>query len=339
MRMANGFGGVVYLGKNRRKPYAARVTVGWSESKRQIFKYIGYFENKMDALAALIEYNKNPYDLAARKLTFAEIYDAWSAKHYETISNGSIIAYKGAYNKCASLYNIPFAEIKTAHLQAVIDEYKNSSSVRIVKVVVGFLYDYAIKNDIVEKDYSKFIELPKKEKKREKIPFTADEIALLWKHKNDLYIDMILVLLYSGMRISELLDMKIEKIDLENRVMVGGVKTSAGINRTIPIHADIAPIIRENMEKHKVYLFETPRGKKHRYGNVGQPIIKAMQSLGLDHTIHETRHTFISQCSRLGIDPVTVKRIVGHSTKDITEHYTHKNADDLIAAIDEFKYF
>ena len=63
-----------------------------------------------------------------------------------------------------------------------------------------------------------------------------------------------------------------------------------------------------------------------------------MKTLGLDHTIHETRHTFISQCSRIGIDTVMVKRIVGHSTKYITEHYTHKNADDLIAAIDLFKY-
>ena len=42
MRLANGFGSVVYLGKKRRKPYGARVTVGWTDEGKQKYKYINF---------------------------------------------------------------------------------------------------------------------------------------------------------------------------------------------------------------------------------------------------------------------------------------------------------
>lgn len=65
MRLPNGFGSVVNLGKRRRKPFGVRITTGWNENKRQTYKYLGYFEKKIDALAFLMEYNKNP--LSSRK--------------------------------------------------------------------------------------------------------------------------------------------------------------------------------------------------------------------------------------------------------------------------------
>jgi integrase len=86
------------------------------------------------------------------------------------------------------------------------------------------------------------------------------------------------------------------------------------------------------------YLFQSPRGKKYLYSNEGLKLNRYMKGIGLNHTIHETRHTFISQCDRLKLPALAVKRIVGHSTKDITEHYTHKNAADLVQVIDAFDY-
>lgn len=339
MRLANGFGSIVYLGKNRRKPYGARVTVGWTDEGKQKFKYIGYFEKRTEAFAGLVEYNQKPFDIDARKMTFEEVFNAWSERHFEKVSNGSKLVYKSAFKKCEKLFKIPFTEIKTSHLQSVVDEYKDTASVRVVKVIASLLFEYAIKHDIVEKDYAQFIELPQQEKKRPKSPFTLEEIQLLWNHKENVHVEMLLILLYSGMRISELLGMKIENINLNERYMIGGVKTKAGINRVIPIHKDIMPFIEKQVATNKTFLFETDRGNKHHYSNLGTKINGTIRSFNFDHTIHDTRHTFISQADRLGIDQILIKRIVGHATKDITEHYTHKLKDDLIKAIDDFYYF
>ena len=58
----------------------------------------------------------------------------------------------------------------------------------------------------------------------------------------------------------------------------------------------------------------------------------------VEHTPHDTRHTFVSEMNRLGVNTIIVKRIVGHSNADITEHYTHKNIDELIEAVDRLEY-
>ena len=141
------------------------------------------------------------------------------------------------------------------------------------------------------------------------------------------------------MRISELLEMKIENVHLKERYMfVEKSKTSAGI-RQVPIHKDIMPIIEKRYDTQKKYLFPNRKGKAMLYNSF---LIsywpKLRDHFNLKHTIHETRHTFITQASRLDLNTLSVKRIVGHTDKDITEHYTDRNINDLIKVIDKFKY-
>ena len=68
MRLPNGFGSVYKLSGNRRKPWVARKTTGWTfdEEKQKsypIYAFVGYYESRKEALTALAEYNKDPYDL------------------------------------------------------------------------------------------------------------------------------------------------------------------------------------------------------------------------------------------------------------------------------------
>ena len=339
MKLPNGFGAVINLGKRRRKPYAVRLTIGFKESGAQIFRYLGYYEKKKDALEALIEYNKHPFDLDKHTITFAEVFEEWKKRKFETLGESSIRNYRSIYNKCKPLYEIPFRELKTRHLQSIVDEHKKLSNINLVKVLYTQLYDYALKNDIVDKDYSKFVEIPVKEVKRKKQPFTAKEVKKLWKHQDEEFVDIVLVLLYTGMRITELLEMPLSKIYLDKRYMVGGKKTKAGIDRIIPIHKDILPIFEKAFKNNKKWLFETPRGNIWQYNYfAAYKFTPLMQALKMSHTAHETRHTFISQASRLNLNTSSIKKIVGHASGDITEHYTHKNIDELVATIDAFYY-
>lgn len=335
LRLPNKFGGVVYLGPRRRRPYAARVTVGWSMDNKQQFKYLGYFESREDALACLSEFYKSPYNITDKTITFKELFDEWIQSH--EVSKKTINTYNSTFRKLETIHNIRIADLRASHIQPIIKKNPYSSA-KLIKLITGIVCREAIKKEIIDRDISTLLDLPQKKEGKEKMPFTKEEIELLWNHVGEKYADMLLILLYSGMRISELLEMESSKIDLDNRVMVGGLKTEAGRNRTIPIHSKIHPIIER--VKGSNYLFQAPRGGKLLYSNEGYKINKFMKSLDFNHTIHETRHTFISQCNRLDINKTSVKRIVGHAvTKDITDDvYTHKNIDDLLKAIDSFNY-
>ena len=75
MKNPNGYGSVIKLGGKRRKPFGARITTGYDDKGKQIFKYIGYFETRKAAMQALAEYNANPYDIDLEKITIREVMD------------------------------------------------------------------------------------------------------------------------------------------------------------------------------------------------------------------------------------------------------------------------
>ena len=73
--------------------------------------------------------------------------------------------------------------------------------------------------------------------------FTASHIITLWEHKNERTAQILLLYIYTGLRISELYGIKIEDVHLKERYMIGGSKTDAGKRRIIPIAECIYPIV------------------------------------------------------------------------------------------------
>lgn len=338
MRRCNGSGSIIKLGGKRRKPYAVRVTAGWTDDGKQILKYLSYHEKKTDARRALDAYNVNPYDIDAAKITFEEIYERWSKTEFETLSNSMINSYRSAYKHCKPLYGKVFKDLRKSHLQAVVDSIKAPSMQDVTKFLFLKSYKYALENDIVNKNYAQFVKVAKKEEAKEKKPFTREEIDILWENVDKVkYADLVLILLYTGMRIGELLNMEKSNIFLEERYMIGGSKTKAGKNRVIPLHKRIVPLIEKRMnESDSQWLYINRIGAKLKYNSFTQyhwePIIKLVGSEEL--TPHSCRHTFVSEMSKLNIKPLVLKRIVGHSNASITDHYTHLDLGELLEAID-----
>lgn len=339
MRFPNGYGSIIELKGNRRKPYAVRVTTGYKDNGTQIFKYIGYFEKRTEALKCLVEYNTNPYDLKINTITFQEVYEEWHNRKFENISASTKNNYSVVYKKCTELYEMPFKNIKVNHLQSIIDKNKKLTIVPQFKYLFNQLYKYAIKHEIVEKNYSELLELPPKKESKPRIPFTKEEIDFLWNNLHVDHVDILLILLYSGLRISELLELKIENIHLEERYLfVEKSKTKAGI-RKVPIHKKIEPLIIDRYSKENIYLIPNRKGLSISYNSfLKSQYHRLKKAINLNHNIHDTRHTFISQCDRLKLNNVSIQRIVGHTNINITQHYTKKSIEDLIEVIDMFDY-
>ena len=106
MKRANGTGSVTKVSGNRRKPYQVMVTIDWTEEGKQKRKSLGYFKTLGKAIAALENFNENPYDISGGKATFSEVYEKWSEQHFTEISDSNINGIKAAYKRCEHLYNL-----------------------------------------------------------------------------------------------------------------------------------------------------------------------------------------------------------------------------------------
>ncbi len=336
MKHPNGYGCITKLSGKRRRPYAIRITVGFNDKGTQKYKYLSYHATKKEAIIALAEYNKTPYDLNANSITFAEVYERYIADIKSTASKTMLIRLKSLFNHSEKLHKVVFKDLRRAHLQGVIDEIETPNA---KKTVAGFyrkLYKFALENDIVFKNYAESLVIPSIKVQNEKTVFTETEIAKLWSSAGEnVNIDIVLILLYSGMRVSELLTLKKEQINLAENHIIAGSKTEAGRDRYIPIHRRIKPIIEQHIAAHdNEYLFVSKNNTAISYNAFhSRRFSPLMEKLEMQHTIHETRHTFISNLHAVGADQLAVKKIVGHVSNDTTESYTHIQKDILHSTV------
>ena len=255
MRLPNGYGGVSKLPGNRRNPWRARVTVGCellpNGKTKQLYKSIGYYPTRKAALEALADYNKDPYDLAQDHLTFKEVYEKWSEEHFETIVPSAVRTWKSAYRYCEPLYNMKMKAIRVNHLEQTIKNAKVGDATKgRIKSLFNLMYKYAMKYEIIDKNYAELcdgVKAPKPKIKR--TVFTDKELQILWDNLDFPFVKMVLIGIYSGWRPQELACLKTEDINLEERTMFGGLKTDAGKNRYVPIHSKILPLISSIYDK------------------------------------------------------------------------------------------
>lgn len=330
LRRGNGDGSIFKLSGRRRRPYAVRVTVGWTNEGKQKYKYIGYYEKKTDAKQALNKYLTDPTDIVVKSVTLKYVFENMINK--SKYSDGTIRQYKSAFNKLEPLHNKKFNTINLEELENIMKNKKPSTQ-SAIKKTLSSCYKYAMKHQYVKQNLADHLETDTIKDKRNKTPFTSEEIKSLWNNVGtQLNDDIPLILLYTGCRISELLSVENENVNLKEKYFdIKKSKTEAG-RRRVPIHEKIMPLITARYDENNKYLI-TQGGKKLSYPNYFSTYWNLHP-----HTIHETRHTFITQMNKMGVNDLTLKRIVGHANKDITEHYTHRDLNELLDAIDKLDY-
>lgn len=358
MRNPNGYGGIDNIGGNRRNPFRVRITKGWEYNEKtgkakQIVSTLGYFPTRKAAMIALAKYNESPYDIDASKITFEEVYNKWYGQNVGDMGKSTSAQYQASFKKFDKIKTMRMADIRKNHLQDVFDDNKELSKISQEKMrqLVRQLYKYCIEYEILQKDYSQYIKLTASDAPKESIhkDYTPDEIKLLWdnlhaavplkysaKDVRDIFpMDTILIMIYTGMRPGELLEMKIDQINLQKRYMIGGFKTESGTNRIIPIHNDIFPLVEKRVKDGGTWFVKYKSDNPptlHQYRKfLFDPLHKKLQ---LNHLPHDGRHTFATVAHRCKTDPVMVKRILGHRIGDITQEiYTHVSPEEIVEAV------
>ena len=373
MRSPSGYGSIAKMSGKRRNPFRVQITTGWEfvvdedgdpildkngEPKvKRIRKTMGYFPTRQAAMIALAEYNKSPYDLDVATVTWLDVWNKWGPAAIENASSSLAPQLRKAHERCAPLYGTKMKDIRKGHMQDILDSisHMNGTSQARLKYVMQQNFKWALENDVIVKDYSQFLTLDIKQKEETlHFPYTSDEIKKLWTYQGERVpvaygkqvietdvqaVNAMLVLLYTGMRVMELGELKAADVHLDERYIdLQGTKTKSA-KRIVPIHKDIVPVIEALLADGGEHLVVNGHGLPIPYQQWKLKIIaRANEITGTKHTLHDTRHTFISAAERSGLDAssIILKRIVGHSTGgNTTAIYTHKNISDLLAAIDK----
>lgn len=367
-RLPNGFGQISEIkNRNLRNPFRAMISVGKDSNGRPICKPLkpeSYFPTYNDAYAALVEYNKNPYDLEP-SITMRELYDKWIAEYEKTVK--STRSAQSAWGYCSAVYDMRVKDVRARHVKGCMEEgvskvrgeekTPSASMKNQIKSLFNLMLDYALEYELVDRNYSRTFNLTEETikeivtVKNEHIPFTDDEMKLLWQHVDDkMLVDVILIQCYSGWRPQEIGLLELANVDLENGTFSGGMKTDAGTDRVVPIHSKIRYLVerkyKEAQELGSPYLFNyvNPNARQKsialsyaRYQK-GFSMIRDELNLNPAHRPHDGRKHFVTMAKKYGVDEYAIKYMVGHKISDITEKvYTQREFEWLKQEIEKIK--
>lgn len=324
LKRANGAGTVYKLQGRRKRP--------WVAAKNKVV--IGYYETKTSAIEALSRLTGRSLD-ERYNMTFAEVFEAWKPEHYKGLTKSGMAQYDISFQVFSPLHGKKFRDLRTADFQAALDPHmgKTHSTVSKYKQLITQMSKWAIREELITTDFASFVKLPENIKKEKEI-FSEEDIKKLERDGSEAA-KIVLMLIYTGMRIGELFSLPIE--DYHETYVIGGEKTDSGRNRVIPI--------RPEGRKYFQYFADQAEGAMLLSGYTGQRVMAnfrrrdyypLLDRLGIERkTPHATRHTYASRARKDGMPPEILQKILGHADYSTTANiYVHTDVEELVRAVE-----
>ena len=248
------------------------------------------------------------------------------------------------------LGHIPIKKIIAFNLEKVKKNMQDAGraprSIQYIFATFRQVWNYARLNDIVNNDSpTRKIKLTKVKNNRLRF-FTHEEADILLstlKNKSEQTHDMTLFSLHTGARAGEIFSLTWGVVDLKNGT--AQLRDSKGADR----HAYLTDAT-QNMLEHRFndqsaseFIFKDSNGKQ--INKISNTFFRTINELGFNDGVtdrrdkalfHTCRHTFASWHVQNGTDLYTVKDLLGHSTIQLTERYSHLRPDGLKTAARNF---
>jgi integrase/recombinase XerD len=205
--------------------------------------------------------------------------------------------------------------------------------------IIRSFYNFCYRNDYITNNLGiklEAVSVPEKER----VYLTPDEIAELISAIEEPLVRLIVnTLYYTGMRISECLNLRLEDVNFKESVItVRNTKNKK--DRQIPVHDELSPMLYDYCKnwrkgKRNPYLFSVNNARKVSPDRVNRVLHKATQELKWNKhvTCHIIRHSFASNLVAKNINIVNIQKLLGHSNLSTTSIYTHTNMAELKNAV------
>lgn len=169
-----------------------------------------------------------------------------------------------------------------------------------------------------------------------KIPkaITEKEFNLILSKARPRNKTMLVLLFYYGLRQFELFNLKLQDFIKEEEIYCLRIRGKGNRERMIYLTGEHSETLKLHLQTHrpfivaKDYLFITRKGNPFNLDSFRSIWKTLMKKTGLDYTPHGLRHGCVSHYQRLGMNPVAIQQMVGHSTMRMTSHYTHFTPQD-----------
>jgi integrase/recombinase XerD len=210
-------------------------------------------------------------------------------------------------------------------------ETKSKNTIMLAAAAIKFFFKEILKKEISQ------IRVPKKEKRLPEV-LTREEVRSLIDAADNKKSRLIVSLLYSsGLRVSELVNLKVNDLNLEDKT--GWVRKGKGSkDRIFSLSENLANELKEYLqEKENTYLFSKEKPLTTR--NI-QKIIYGMRNrsnLNKKITPHTLRHSFATHLLEQGTDIRVIQAILGHASLNTTQVYTHISSEQIKKVINPYE--
>lgn len=275
-----------------------------------------------------------------------EWFELWLSVYVcDRVKERTYIKYKQIATKYVTprLGDIEISSLKDVDIRRFVfedvmrKENLSPSSVNVLIAVLKAAFSAAVKSGIIEKDPAQNVKsIPASRKRTE--AFTLKEQRKIEEYvlsSANLKLHGIIICLYMGLRIGELLALTWADVDLSRKIVsvsktlgekgkIYSAKTKTG-NRIIPISNELTPIFRRlKRSGNSEYVIETRshitnvRGYQDLYR-------RTLKKIGVRYLkFHSLRHTFATRAVESGMDVKTLSELMGHSNVSITLNcYAH----------------
>lgn len=356
MRLPNGYGHIKKLSGKRRKPWLAETPSRYDPiAKKWRCQTIGYYVTRTEAIEALTEWHKRPFDrYDSKKRTLKEVIDEYFKVVGKTKSPQTCKTYKDALRQIDALNNHDFGALTWRdYVQAMEIHGCTESYCDAIKKALSAVYGYAIRYGYADDNEARKIQIKevnfKKSKNQAKKVWTDEQIQKVLTD-DDPFAQYIEILLYTGLRRGELITLRAEDVHIDAKTPYLDIreeitKTAESV-RQVPIHKRLVPIFRELIQgKSQEEAIITTKTKKPFGGEYfDQTWARKRKSYqagmeGSAYAVHSTRHTFTTRMQELGTKQIYIDSITGHGKAGGTTNaiYTHIRLPRLKEEIDKLK--
>lgn len=285
-------------------------------------------------------------------------------------ANGTKVRYESAYNSHIDgsiIDSMVASDVRASDIQKFYNDLPVSAqALKQVHKFMGAFYKWMVLNEYAP-DILRAVELPVKpdNSRHDGIQIWSDDevraildgidsVSRLSSPFRARF--MVKVLLYTGMRIGEVLSLRYSdfadgSISVERQVYLGEIKPPKyNSTRSIPIHEELVGALEEHRKWHRAemkkkgyktdYVFTTSKGTLYGYENVRRTFNQFYDMIGIQgKSIHTYRSTFCTQLCRCDVPLEVASKLLGHKSLEVTaRHYQLIKNDTLEDAVHKLVY-
>lgn len=304
----------------------------------------------------------------ADEMTVKSWFEYWISHKQRTVRPNTVRNYTERYNRNIDpiIGKLRLREVKPIQCQLIMnkmaDEGYRSTTIYQTRIALYNMLDYAYQNDVIMKNPCNSLvksDIGKPADKKEALTLEQQKIFVRGIQGNS-YELQYRFLLQTGLRTGEMVGLRWDDIDFENRTMKitrsleyrhstkewreGPPKSKSGY-RTIPLTDEAIDILRKQKMKNASFkmvpiewadqVFLCKKGAPVKNSTYDTMLFKLCDKSGLPRfSMHVLRHTFATRCIEAGMIPKTLQTILGHSNIGITMNlYVHTTEEEKLKEI------